>query len=86
MRQRHRFVSHSPYYPVVRLNGPSAYIRTPLYNLGSLNHAHAKIAYPAWAARVAREKARVAREKARDNARAVAVSWDMHVFINQLIE
>ncbi len=44
------------------------------------------IAYPAWAARVAREKARVAREKARDNARAVAVIWDMHVFINQLIE
>ncbi len=30
--------------------------------------------------------ARVAREKARDNARAVAVIWDMHVFINQLIE
>ncbi len=26
------------------------------------------------------------REKARDNARAVAVIWDMHVFINQLIE
>ncbi len=37
-----------------------------VYSLGSLNHAHAKIAYPAWAARVAREKAR-------DNARAVAV-------------
>ncbi len=37
------------------------------------------MAFPACAARVAREKAR-------DNARAVAVSWDMHVFINQLIE
>ncbi len=55
---------------------PSAIL---LYFLGSLNHARAKIAYPAWAARVAREKAR-------DNARAVAVNWDMHVFINQLIE
>ncbi len=32
MRQRHRFVSHSPYCPVVRLNGPRAYIRTPLYS------------------------------------------------------
>ncbi len=31
MRQRHRFVSHSPYCPVVRLNGPRACIRTPLY-------------------------------------------------------
>ncbi len=30
-RQKHRFVSHSPYCPVVRLNGPRAYIRTPLY-------------------------------------------------------
>ncbi len=30
--------------------------------------------------------ARVAREKARDNARTVAVIWNMHVFINQLIE
>ncbi len=29
--QKHRFVSHSPYCPVVRLNGPRAYIRTPLY-------------------------------------------------------
>ncbi len=29
---------------------------------------------------------RVAREKARDNARTVAVMWDMHVFITQLIE
>ncbi len=30
-RQKHRFVSHSPYCPVVRLNGPRAYIRIPLY-------------------------------------------------------
>ncbi len=30
-RQKHRFVSHSPYCPVVRLDGPRAYIRTPLY-------------------------------------------------------
>ncbi len=30
-RQMHRFFSHSPYNPVVSLNGPSAYIRTPLY-------------------------------------------------------
>ncbi len=30
-RQKRRFVSHSPYCPVVRLNGPRAYIRTPLY-------------------------------------------------------
>ncbi len=28
--QRHRFMSHSPYCHVVRLNGPSAYICTPL--------------------------------------------------------
>ncbi len=27
-----------------------------------------------------------AREKARDNARAVAIIWDMHVLINHLIE
>ncbi len=32
-RQTHRFVSHSPYCPVVRLNGPRAYIRTPLYSV-----------------------------------------------------
>ncbi len=32
MGQRNRFVSHSPYCPVVRLNGPRAYIRTPLYD------------------------------------------------------
>ncbi len=30
-RQKHSFVSNSPYCPVVRLNGPRAYIRTPLY-------------------------------------------------------
>ncbi len=30
-RQTQRFVSHSPYCPVHRLNGPRAYIRTPLY-------------------------------------------------------
>ncbi len=37
-RQKHRFVSHSPYCPVVRLNGPRAYIRTPLYyKVGPLN-------------------------------------------------
>ncbi len=29
--QTHRFESHSPYCPVARLNGPRAYIRTPLY-------------------------------------------------------
>ncbi len=32
-RQKHRFMSHSPYCPVARLNGPRAYIRTPLYKL-----------------------------------------------------
>ncbi len=32
-RQKDRFVSHSPYYPVVRLNAPRAYIRTPLKSL-----------------------------------------------------
>ncbi len=47
--------------------------------LGSLNHPRAQIACSAWAARVASEKAR-------HNARAVAVIWGMHVFINQLIE
>ncbi len=57
-----------------------AWFREPrLYILGSLNHAHALLTCPAWAARVAREKAC-------DNARAVAVIWDMHVLINQLIE
>ncbi len=30
-RQMHRFLPHSPYCPVVNLNGPRAYIRTPLY-------------------------------------------------------
>ncbi len=32
-RQKHRFVSHAPYCPVARLNGPRAYIRTSLYVL-----------------------------------------------------
>ncbi len=50
-----------------------------VYTLGSLNHAHAKIACPGWAERVAREKARA-------SARDVAIIWDMRVFINQLIE
>ncbi len=35
-RQKHRFVSHSPYCPVVRLNGPMAYIRTPLYIINEI--------------------------------------------------
>ncbi len=30
-RQKHRFVSHSPYYHIVRLNGPRPYIRKPRY-------------------------------------------------------
>ncbi len=48
-----------------------------LFALGSLNHAHALFTCPAWAARVAREKAS-------DNARAVAVIWEMHGFVNFL--
>ncbi len=32
-RQKHRFMSHSPYCPVVRLNGLRAYIRTLLYTI-----------------------------------------------------
>ncbi len=45
------------------------------YILDFLNHAHALFTCPAWAARVAREKAC-------DNARAVAVIWDMHAFLS----
>ncbi len=33
-KQKHRFMSLSPYCHVVRLNGPSAYIRTPLLKGG----------------------------------------------------
>ncbi len=36
--QKHRFVSHSLYCPVVRLNGPRAYIRTPLYIPTQIKH------------------------------------------------
>ncbi len=49
------------------------------HSLGSLNKAYALFTCPAWAARVAREKVS-------DNVRAVAVIWEMHVFVNQLIE
>ncbi len=58
-RQMHRFVSHSPYCPVVRLNGPRAYIRTPLYGVqvgledtlsAALDNGEGvvDVAYPKW--------------------------------------
>ncbi len=50
-----------------------------VYILGLLSYAHAQFTCPGWAAPVAREKAP-------NNARAAAIIWDMHVFINQLIE
>ncbi len=56
-----------------RRTNPREYPLMSLYTLGSLNHAYALFTCPAWAARVAREKAR-------DNTRAVAIIWDMHVF------
>ncbi len=49
------------------------------YIIGLLSYAHAYFACPGC-------EAQVAREKEPNNARAVAVISDMHVFINQLIE